>query len=184
MGKSVGVWQKYGPLIVKMRFGSHPLDPVRYSLEKIGARFGVSRQRISELLILHLGSNKPNLPEGTIVRAELAMELGVAKSTLQEWQRYGKIKGLHLGRCIYFLPEEVEKARALADKHCLICGRAVPLRFSYCAECIKKRTSERRHEDYLRRKGYYQNYYREKHGKVAGNKKKGDPTTVFSRGNF
>lgn len=150
----MGVWQKYGAQIKEMRDRDHK------SLQEIGDAVGVSREWIRQLLLFYCGTARVSLPEGTVNRTHLATELGVSFQTLEAWEARGKIKGLRWGRHVYYLPEEIEKARALADKRCLLCDRAVPQRFTYCPDCEKKHYRERRHQDYLRRKGYYQDYYK------------------------
>ena len=150
----VGVWQKYGAQIKEIRFQEHK------SLQEIGATFTVSRERIRQLLGFYCGTARVSLPEGTVNRTHLATELGVPFHTLASWDEKGKIEGLHWGRHVYYLPEEIEKARALTDKRCLGCGRSILQRFTYCPDCRKKQYHKRCHQDYLRRKGYYQDYYK------------------------
>ncbi|GAJ17114.1 unnamed protein product, partial [marine sediment metagenome] len=87
------------------------------TLKEIGALCdGVTRQRVAQLLQRHYGTTRPALVDGTLTEDELAQMLVINRGVLKAWRLRGKVQGIHVGRYVYYVPEEVERARKLADK--------------------------------------------------------------------
>lgn len=105
---NIGVWDAYGAEIEE-------LISQGLSMAEIGRRFGVSRERIRELLASHrLATRAPMLN-----RKEAAALLGCGGAFLTGLEQKGLISPIHSGlkhAPVYYPESEVKKIRAIMDR--------------------------------------------------------------------
>lgn len=96
----LSVWKTFNGQILQLRNQG-------LSLEGIGAKVGVTRERIRQILEEHYGTT---MPSGLIARRRLAQLLGCSDGMLEKFENEGKVYPTRMGDRIWYTPEESEKA--------------------------------------------------------------------------
>lgn len=124
------VWQVYNVQIAELRKQGH-------TLQEIGDRVGVTRERVRQILEEHYGRIEiPLLPE-----CKAAELIGCNPTRLDKLRRLGIIQPKRQGRCFRYSREDIEEAMLALQKQCLHCGEALRLKGrerKYCPACSKE----------------------------------------------
>lgn len=85
-----------------------------HSLQAIGHEFGLSRERVRQLVVKHFGTSRIPMPS----RYKVAKLLGINWYHLKHWERQGLLNPIHYnGEYRYYYPQsEIEKARELSNE--------------------------------------------------------------------
>jgi len=118
----MGVWDLYNGQVKEFRSQG-------YTLQAIGDKFGVTRERIRQILNEHYGNTR----RGLITRESLAKFLKCSATTLGKMEKQGILKPTHRGRLHLYNRDEAEKA-TLRTVHHLI----MPYIEKICEECGRK----------------------------------------------
>jgi len=112
-----------------------------YTLQSIGSRMGVTKQRISFVLKKYYGKTEiPNL----IPRYKLARLIGCSNSTITRLERKGLLHPIHIGYMYLYNKNDIEEVKELikspplpdpTEKICEECGIKFYRRPSYIREC-------------------------------------------------
>jgi len=118
---SKGVWDTYNSRILKLRQQG-------LTLQLIGDKVGVTRERIRQILKEHYGTTKIS---GFITRNKLAGLLKCSNCILTTLERKGLLNPLHYGSHYLYTRDEAKKAAILVaqarepdvERTCEVCGK-------------------------------------------------------------
>jgi len=123
------------------------------SLQQIGSRFGISRERVRRLLVEHYGSTRI---QELLTVAELSRLAGCSLGYIFKLRQQGIITPAIIGpgRALW-LPEAVAAITTYIDRHrCRVCHRPLPSsRQTYCSQgcSIEGHRYKYKSEEYKRR---------------------------------
>lgn len=105
-------------------------------LEQVGAEFGVSGERIRQVLKEHYGTTKTAL----LIEAEVARELGVTPFLLARIRKRGIVKPQHFGVRYFYSEQDVEEVKRYIQEHrvCPICGGPKNTTSRACHPCWQR----------------------------------------------
>lgn len=105
-----------------------------YSLQWIGDRFGVTRERVRQILAKHYGEiHIELLPENKVARV-----IGCTVSRLKALKQKGILTPKHYGHAWLYKRDEMEKAILALQRNCQHCGQPILVGdggWKYCPEC-------------------------------------------------
>ena len=98
-----------------------------YTLQSIGSKLGVSRERVRQILVKYYGTTD----NAYLPRTQVSMLLGCSDDWLVSQEEKGLLQPVHHGFRYLYSPREVEKAHTLLRKRwkppvsrvCEVCGR-------------------------------------------------------------
>lgn len=125
------VWETYDGLIQEARQQPH-------SLEEVGDAFGVSRERVRQLLKEHYGTAEV---AGLISGAALGEKIGASRETVTKLRKSGVIHPVKVGAKHFYRIEHVESIKELYRQLCTCpeCGGAKTMPARACGGCWQKK---------------------------------------------
>lgn len=125
-----------------------------HTLQQIGDRFGVSRERVRQMLDTY--SFIPHL----LTRRQVEKLLKVSCHTLSDREKKGVLHPIRKGNSFYFYRmEDISEIRELVTKRCIGCGMVIPRLNTWCHGCllehkrfVNRETSKKHYAKYGKRK--------------------------------
>lgn len=124
------VWQVYNGEIFSLRRGGH-------TLQQIGDRVGVTRERIRQILNEHYGKVEILL----LTETKVAEIIGCRTALLFRLREQGLIHPTRIGHYFRYSHDDIETAMLALQRSCKHCGESIPLKVKtrvYCPECSKE----------------------------------------------
>jgi hypothetical protein len=111
----------------------------------ISAQAGITKQRVSQILIRYFKLHPDKLPKGSMEEA-LSKRLQVSQTRLAALRREGKVNVIQFGRAFIYPEGSVEVLRdILFQKRCRICGKRILDKGRvYCVDC----RAQQKHNNY------------------------------------
>jgi len=108
------------------------------TLQEIGDYFGVTRERIRQILNTYYPQGKPLLAFSTFKCARL---LGCSRDTFFKYASDLGFNPTRRGKRQYCWTIEAvfEVYRYMQSKECIVCGEPVPIKQKFCKSCAKER---------------------------------------------
>lgn len=125
------VWEAYNGQLADMRRSGA-------SLQQIGDKAGVTRERIRQILKRHYGKIQVPL----LVEKQAARIIGCGEWRLEKLREQGMLNPKHMGGRWLYDRDELEKAMLLLQRVCAHCDEPIPLAvptFKYCEKCSRDR---------------------------------------------
>lgn len=124
------VWETYNGQVKELRNQG-------LTLQAIGDKVGVSRERIRQILNKHYGTAATPL----ISRTRLAKIIGCSVPVLTKLEKQGRVKPIHIGFYCLYNRDMAEEAMLALQKQCEHCGEPIPIGFylqKYCPHCSEE----------------------------------------------
>ncbi len=111
-----------------------------YSLQQIGERVGVTRERVRQILNRFYAGTFPRFPN----QESVCRLIGCSSTRLLRLRKEGIFTPERIGGRLRYSPEDIEIIVLALHKNCPVCGKPVPVNRKYCCpECQRARWKNR-----------------------------------------